>query len=68
MNQNTYKYLGAAAGLGILYFGYKRYFSNKDFVRHDVYHHNKKYSILYNTSSDVKTPTGTHTIDTGSFY
>ena len=41
MNQNTYKYLGAAAGVGILYLGYRRYFANKDIVRHDVYHHNK---------------------------
>jgi hypothetical protein len=40
MNQNTYKYLGAAAGLGLLYVGYRRYFS--DSVRHDVYHHEKK--------------------------
>ena len=41
MNQNYYKYLGAAAGVGLLYIGYKRYFS-KEVIRHDVYQHNKK--------------------------
>lgn len=41
MNQNTYKYLGAAAALGILYVGYKRYYA-KNNVRHDVYYHNKQ--------------------------
>ena len=40
MNQSNYKYLGAAAAAGLLYIGYKRYYS-KDNVRHDVYHHNK---------------------------
>jgi uncharacterized membrane protein YdjX (TVP38/TMEM64 family) len=40
MNQNTYKYLGAAAGAAVLYMAYKRYYG-KNTVRHDVYHHEK---------------------------
>ena len=42
MNQNTYKYLGAAAGAALLYVGYKRYYAPKETVRQDIYHHNKR--------------------------